>query len=55
MRKEYDDNYRLQELKSVKGTLILHQHLFATNDEQIRTTSAAVNSQFNTLMPKLYV
>ena len=55
MRKEYGDENRLKELQSVKGTLILHQHLFALHDEQIRTTSDIVNKTFNTLMPKLYV
>ena len=55
MRKEYGDENRLKELQAVKGTLILHQHLFALHDEQIRTTSDIVNKTFNTLMPKLYV
>ena len=55
MRTEYGDENRLKELQAVKGTLILHQHLFALHDEQIRTTSDIVNKTFNTLMPKLYV
>jgi len=67
-RKNLPTETKIENLRSIRGTLILHQDQFAINDDQtvatstnqaprfqLRTTNGFVNQQFNTLMPKLYV